>query len=141
MTAFKFIFLLTFIVVNHETHAQAIEWSKTNKWRLYDVEERKGFQYSADTLKYFKSIGLGDSEVKEYLKKAVLLPKETSYAWMGLYVATCEIEPNKVKKIVFSTYGGFLYDPLTKYYYELPESLRKEWIDFLADKAAELTAK
>ena len=135
--------LITLIFFGYvgDVSAQVINWDATKKWKIYDIDEMKGFQYSADTLRNFKSIELGDSKALEFLKAMKVLPKDHSYVWMGLYVATYEDSKLNVRKIVFSTYGGFIYDPVTKLYYELPENYRRDWIDFLADKAAELTAQ
>jgi len=102
---------------------------------MYNIHDRAGFQYSVDTLQNFKSVEMGDEKVLTFLKNAIYLPNEKSGVWMGLYVATCELEDKKTRKILLSNYGGFFYDELTKQYYELPVSKRNDWMEFLNENS------
>lgn len=85
-----------------------------------------------DTLSSFKKVALSDSTVYEYLSRAKLLPKSTNPAWMGFYIATYETTDHRLRKVIFSNYGGFYFDSFTKRYYELPQSLRNDWNTFLS---------
>src|SRR6478735_7154402 len=108
-----------------------LNWQNSRNWKMYDIHDRAGFRYSIDTLRNFKNADMGDEKVIAFLKNVIYLPNEKSAVWMGLYIATCELEDKKIRKILLSNYGGFFYDELTKQYYELPEINRNEWIEFL----------
>ena len=64
--------------------------------------------------------------------------KSESAVWMGLFVATCETTDGIKRKLVISNYGGFLYDPLTRQYFQLAEDLRDEWYEWLNEKSRKL---
>jgi len=77
-----------------------------------------------------------DSIMKSFLSSASIWPKEKTSLWMGLFVASFETSGNETKKIIISSYGGFIFDPAEKRYYELPKEVRDDWYHFINDNAA-----
>ena len=120
---------------------QEIAWDKTTKWKIYAVPSKGAFKFPADTLHHFKKIELDDKTMHEYLKDATIWPKEKYSVWMGSFVSAFEKADGKLKKIIISSYGGFIYDADEKRYYEIPESKREGWYKYINEKAAELNEK
>lgn len=60
---------------------------------------------------------------------------------MGAIVTSFEDETKQLRKVLISTFGGFLYDEKTKRYYEIPGDSRDHWINYLYSKLAELSSK
>ncbi|HMH34083.1 MAG TPA: hypothetical protein VK543_13690 [Puia sp.] len=132
--------IFLFILANSCTaFPQSIHWSKTSHWKLYDLKDQKGFSVSLDSLTHFKSIGLDDDSVRGFLEHATAWPKEKTAVWMGYFTVTCENGAGIPKKIELSMYGGFFYDETAKQYYQLPEEIRQDWLDFLNRKYDQLT--
>ena len=119
---------------------QSNPWSKATNWQIHDVKKRQAFLIPLDSLKEVASIRLDDAKVNSFLSRAKELPKESNYFWIGLFVATCETASGKPQKVIFSNYGGFLYDERTKSYFEIPEEYRKEWLEYLNEKVTEMNA-
>lgn len=133
-----FVLLIAFQM---EAAAQPVDFSKATDWKIYDVPKRSAFRIPTDSLKFFKSIRLEDGKVEGFLKQLTSVPQEKNYAWMGLYVASCRLGSDSLRKVIFSNYGGFIYDASTKSYYELPESIRQEWLTYINDNLTELRSK
>lgn len=93
-----------------------------------------------DTLINFQSIDLSNQTMHAFMSNVTEWPKEKYSVWMGLYIATCEMEDKKFRKIIISNYGGFFYDQLTKRYYELPTELKTQWLEFLIDSMKKISA-
>lgn len=116
-------------------NAQEINWKNAKNWKLYDIHGQAGMRYTLDTLKYFKSILLDKDTMQMFCNQITAWPKEDYSVWMGLYVATCETEEKKLRKIVISTYGGFFYDPESKRYYQVPTDMTSDWLEFFNDSS------
>ena len=129
------IFFFVLLTVITKGQVKELNWQNSRNWKIYDIHDRAGFRYSVDTLQNFRNADMGDDKVRLFLKNAAYLPNEKSGVWMGLYVATCELEDKKTRKILLSNYGGFFYDELTKQYYELPVSKRNDWMEFLNENS------
>ena len=127
------------IIVNllalHAVPAQEINWKHVRNWKLYDIHNQAGMRYPLDTLQHFKSLYLNKDTMQTFCDNIIAWPKEEYSMWMGLYVATCETEDQKVRKIVISTYGGFFYDPEARRYYQVPAEMTKQWLEFLNDSS------
>ncbi|WP_177193708.1 hypothetical protein [Niastella yeongjuensis] len=81
---------------------------------------------------------LGDSAVIFLLSHAKLLPKEKYAAWQGFYIATYQTADHELRKVIFSNYGGFLYDSHSNRYYELLEKHREKWHKLITKDLDEL---
>ncbi len=114
-------------------YSQNIDWNRTYNWRLYKINSRLGFGYSLDTLHNFKSIMLNNDTVQNYLQSVSVIPLEKTPVWMGAYIASCQLSDGTVRKIEIGKYGGFFFDEIEKKYYELPLTIRKEWLNYLSD--------
>ena len=112
-------------------HSQTIEWSTTRNWKIYALNNKAAFYYPVDTLVNFRSSLMNDSLVISFLSQCVVWSKGKVATWMGFYFASFETADKKLRKIVLSSYGGFIFDPLFKRYYELPGSLKQKWNNFL----------
>lgn len=135
------IFLLSGLLIVTTTYSQDTSWSKTYNWKLYDIHNKKGFTYPADSLNFFKSTVLDDKLVQSFLGKAITWPSNKTSLWMGLYVASFETPDKQLRKIIISSYGGFLYNPLSKKYYELPQAARQSWYEYLNESLDKLNAQ
>lgn len=109
-----------------------INWAKSTNWKIYSLPGKKAANFPIDTLKNFKSKSLEQDSMRLYL--ANVRPIESTYGavWQGYIVGTCEID-HAIRKIIFSTYGGFFFDPASSRYFELPEDLglRAAWHAYL----------
>jgi len=132
------ILLLLFVNLSF---AQDTKWNETKNWKLYKLNNRAAFNYSADTLRHFKSLALSDSVMQGFLSSVSVWPLEKKSVWMGLLVATYETGDNKLCKVNISNYGGFFFDENSKSYYQLPESLRNDWIKYLNGELDKLFAE
>ena len=139
-TLIIFLWILT-LLFSSVCYGQDINWIKTTHWKLYNIHDKAAFNYSVDTLQYFKNTPLDDSTMHHFLKPVSLWPVEKYSLWMGLFVASFETEDKRLQKIIISFYGGFFYDPLTKRYYELPEDERKAWYQYINDSAEKIVDK
>lgn len=125
-----FLFLLLF-GVTFFCYSQTIEWSTTWNWKIYKLNNKNAFYYPVDTLVNFESAPMNDSAVILFLSHAVVWPKGKAGTWMGLYIGTYETADKELRKVIFSSYGGFLFESASRQYYELPRNLRQEWNNFL----------
>lgn len=126
------LFILIFILF--ETHicvGQDVNWKNARNWKLYNIQDKAGFKYSLDTLNSFQSINLKNEIMQTFMSNVSEWPKEKYSMWMGLFIATCETEDKKLRKVIISNYGGFFYDQLTMRYYELPDELKSPWLELL----------
>lgn len=125
------IVLILFFQVPIYSKGQQIDWSKTQHWRIYALNNQEAYYYSADTLPNIKSVPMDDSTVISFLSKGVLWPKGKRGTWMGLFIASYETVDRQLKKVVISSYGGFLFESASCRYYELPKEIRGRWNDFV----------
>jgi hypothetical protein len=100
-------------------------------WKVYNIQGKAGMKMPIDSLQNYKSVTLNDDTMKYFLVDAVLWPKGKYGVWMGAFTASIGDDVDNRRKILISTYGGFLFDDRTKNYYEIAEEKRKEWYDFL----------
>ncbi|MEO9210146.1 MAG: hypothetical protein ABI208_03560 [Ginsengibacter sp.] len=112
--------------------SQSINWKDAKNWKLYSVRDGSAFRYSIDTLKNFESIDLDYDVMQSFLSNVIEWPKDKFSLWMGLYVVTCELPTKEVRKIEISVYGGFFYDEKTKTYFQLPESIKNDWLEYFS---------
>ena len=123
------ILILSFLIVRF-SFAQFIKFQTPNNWQLYDIHKSGSLRYSVDTLKTFNHIDLPGDSMLYFLKNIKAWPKDQSAAWMGTFIASCEIN-KELRKIDISVYGGFFYDEHDKQYYEIPKAIRNDWMDYL----------
>ena len=127
----QLIFLISFTLTTFFCRSQTIDWSTTRNWKIYALNTKAAYSYPVDTLSNFKNVRMNDSAVISFLTKSVIWPKGKGATWMGLYISSYEAADKKLRKIVISSYGGFLFEQDSRRYYELPENLRQSWNDFL----------
>jgi len=110
---------------------QIPDWNKTTNWNLYDTGGKKNLSMPLDSVLLCKSVPLPSDSMHVFLNQLYPWPKGKQYpVWMGAFCGTYEINsiPHKVD---ISMYGGFMYDENTRSYFQLPETIRNEWMDFL----------
>ncbi|MEP7372314.1 MAG: hypothetical protein ABI675_02925 [Chitinophagaceae bacterium] len=112
---------------------QEIDWATTHNWKIYALNNKEAYYYSADTLMNFKSVRMNDSAVISFLSNSVVWPSGKSGTWMGVYIASYENADKQFRKVVLSSYGGFLFESKSRRYYELPRNLRQSWNDFIVE--------
>jgi hypothetical protein len=122
LTIFLFLFQLCFLGC-----AQKQNWSSTHDWKIYALNNKEAYFYPVDTLGNFKSAELDDSTIISYLHSAKILPKQKVGVWMGVFIATYKTSDKNIHKVALSSYGGFLYDFSSKFYYEIQENSRQSW--------------
>jgi len=132
----KLFLIIILIFLGNRIFSQEINWKETRNWRLYDIRDKKAYNYPIDSLSNFKSTSLNNDRMLAYLSNVSLIPVERTPLWMGVYVTTCQLKEGRIKKIEISTYGGFFYDVKEKKYYELPLDIRKNWLNYLSDCSA-----
>ena len=126
------LYLQQAIAQNSQPTVQDVSWAKARNWKIYSLPGKQAAKFPTDTLKHFKSKTLEEDSMRVYL--ANIKPIESTYGavWQGYIIGTCELD-NAVRKIIFSTYGGFFFDPASRRYFEIPDDLglRKEWHAYL----------
>jgi hypothetical protein len=109
---------------------QDTSFQLAKNWRLYDISANDVFQYPVDTLKNFHYAKLDADSMKGYLAALSRVSEESPPLWMGVHVATYELN-GTVRKIEISLYGGFFYDESTKRYFLLPDDKRDAWLAYI----------
>ena len=128
----KFIHCLILLVIVTHAKGQTFDWHQTHNWKMYNIGSSKGLKLSIDSLRQVSSLPMNDDSVHLFIKQIDSVPKEKYFTWMGAYYATCVID-TIICKIDISVYGGFLYNEQTKRYYQLPKSVRNEWMNWLSE--------
>jgi len=120
--------------------SQNIPWAKASNWKIYSTNDKKAALYSIDTLTNFKSKKLSDDSMRSYLIDVARIEGQYGVVWQGYIVGSCELD-HVTRKIIFSIYGGFFFDPTTGQYFEIENDLqlRKDWHAYLRNslKAAD----
>ena len=128
---------INFVFVN-KGRCQDIKWKEAKNWQLYNLHSSKAFKLPIDSLNQFGSLKLNGDTMQSFSREIQPWAKSESAVWMGLFVVTYETTDGTKRKVVISNYGGFLYDPLTRQYYELSEDLRVQWYEWLNAKSRHL---
>lgn len=110
-----------------------IRWENAKDWKIYKMPSHIGLRVSLDSLSIYKNQLLDIDRMRTFLKTLQKI-KNINPVWTGLYVASCELDNTK-RKILFSRYGGFLFDESSKSYYQIPENLRQNWLNFLNESS------
>jgi hypothetical protein len=111
-----------------------IDWKKTKDWRLYYIRSKKGFLFSSDTLKNFKSVRMDQDSMKLFIATATEIPADRTPVWMGYYIASCRLPNDTLIKIEISQYGRFFYSDVEKRYYQLSDEMQDSWLAYLTAK-------
>lgn len=72
------------------------------------------------------------------MNKAKQLHKAADAAWMGAYLVSYQLADGKPRKLIVSTYGGFMFDECTKTFWELPAFLRDDWREYWEELSGRL---
>lgn len=124
--------LVTFSILfsNISCKAQSIsDWKKATDWRIYKTRDLNAFKLNIEELNKIESTN-GDS-IGVYIQNAVVVKNEP--IWKGIFIASCKVS-GSIKKVIFSNYGGFFYDPEHKQYYLMEEDVRKQLLEYLKRK-------
>jgi hypothetical protein len=135
------IILFVQILLVELCQCQEINWKTTRNWKFYNILDRAGMKVSPDSLQYIKYIELNQDTMRTFLESATIWPIDKYSVWMGDYVVSCESDDKKFRKIIISTYGGFLYDYLSKRYYQISNEYTKSWLAFLIDCSIQVSKK
>jgi len=114
---------------------QDLKWDEAKNWQLYNLHSNKAFKLPIDSLNQYSSLTLNTDTIKLFGREIQQWAKSESAVWMGLFLVTYETADGVKRKVVISNYGGFLYDPLTRQYYELAEDMRDQWYEWLNGKS------
>lgn len=108
-----------------------VNWRSTTDWKLYKVPNSVLFRPTPDSLQSFKTYPLNRDSILNFFDRATLLPKETpGQAWMGGFLATFQYE-GKIRKLLLSSYGAYVWDPQDKRYYQLPLDMKDQWWSYI----------
>jgi len=127
------------IILYSQKLSAQVKWEKTENWRLYAIHGHGLFDYTIDTLKYFKYYELSRDSIKAFLKDSRIISGDSTPLWMGAYVVSCELDNTKIKLEV-SQYGGFFYCEASRIYYELPRDKIKAWLQYFSECYNDLIA-
>ena len=109
------------------------EWDSSSNWRIYKpMEFQRVFGIPADSLKYLEFHSLNDDSIRSMTQSAHRLNVQSGAAWMGCYLASCKNSKGELLKLVISQYGGFFYCVKDSSYYELPLSIRPDWLTYFS---------
>lgn len=115
-----------------------VNWRSTTDWKLYKVPNSILFRAAPDSLAGFKAYSLNRDSILIFFDQAKPLPKETpAQAWMGGFLATFQYE-GKIRKLLLSSYGAYVWDPQDKRYYQLPLIVKDEWWSYINGCASTL---
>lgn len=120
-------FLILLSTLN--TNAQ-VDWSKTSHWKIYKVPGPNIFSISIDSLTGLNSQTLRQDSILMYIGNSTILPDSVKPIWMGGWAASYKLG-SQLHKIQVSTYGAFFYDQSTGRFYQIPISLKKEWMTYI----------
>jgi hypothetical protein len=112
---------------------QSINWQQTTNWKIYRTQDNRSFSFTLDTLKKIPSLMLNETEIHALIQGASNLIQKESPLWMGNYVLSFDFPSGVIHKIEVSTYGGFYFEYLTKQYYSIPATNRREWLAYLSN--------
>lgn len=137
---FKCLFLLLCATVQHSvTVAQTPSWNQTTKWTLYNTNSTKFYKISADSLSNYPNRLLNTDSMQLFLLHVTALQSDKPPIWMGAFVTSCMVD-GKLRKIDISRYGGFFFDETDRKFYEVSESVQKDWLNYLVACASALAS-
>lgn len=115
-----------------------VEWHSTSDWKLYKVPNSVLFHAAPNSLAKFKAYPLNRDSILSFFNQATIRPIGTpSQAWMGGFLATFQYK-GKVRKLLLSSYGAYVWDPQDKRYYQLPLDRKDEWWSYINGCASTL---
>ena len=127
----KLYLTISFLLATSCIFCQEMNWQQTQNWKLYNMEGRKTLNVPKDSIRNLKFLNLDTDSIRFYLQSVTAWPKEKDAVWMGNFVVSCETRDHELIIVLVSMYGGFMYDLGNKKYYELNNSLKKGWVDYL----------
>lgn len=110
---------------------EPLSWERSSEWKIYDIHMRDYFKLSASELEKQKSNTL--DSFPHLLKSAARWPKDSVAVWQSTYSTSCVID-KKIRKVIFSSHGGFFYDVESERYYSVPPNLKKELKSYLQQR-------
>ena len=131
----KKLILIIILACCLEMQGQEIKWLESKDWKFYNVKGDKGLRLSIDSLVRYPFISINPDTLSGYIKQLDIWPMGKRSVWMGAYYASFNLE-GVLHKLDISVYGGFVYDEVTKRFYQLPNYLRNEWMEWLTSMKA-----
>jgi hypothetical protein len=117
-----------------------LHWEKATNWTLYRYQGHRLFKIPVDSLNHYDTLALNQDSMAVFLDSAQTLHPEAPVAWMGGYIATCNLN-GVIRKVELSNYGGFFYDEKTKVYYQIPAVKSEDWLSYIQQCYLNLTKK
>ena len=134
-------FSLIFLSIMYlHSNGQTIDWQQTSHWKIYKIHHAGSLRLPLDSLQQFDHTELGDDSMHYYLHHMAVWPKDKTAVWMGAFTTTCELG-QRIRKVDISVYGGFLFDEVSRRYYELPERFSDDWLAFLHRAMEQMSSK
>ena len=134
----RIVILLIMAIMSMQFVSAQIHWSETKDWKLYKANTSILFRSPPDSLAILKAYPLNRDSIIAFLNEATILPKETpSATWMGGFAATFKYD-GKRRKLLISSYGGYVFDSESKRYYQLPSESKNEWFEYINSCASNL---
>lgn len=129
----KLFVTFSILIVNFSCKSQSIsDWKKASDWKIYKTRDLNAFKLSIEELKSIENTEADTIGV--YIQNAEKVNSEP--IWKGIFIASCKVN-GTVRKVIFSNYGGFFYDPEQKQYYLVEEGLRKQLLEYLKRKISD----
>jgi hypothetical protein len=134
----KIIIALVIATMSMHSVSAQIHWSETKDWKLYKAKTSILFKSTPDSLALMNAYPLNRDSIIAFLNESTILPKETPVAaWMGGFAATFKYD-GKLRKLLISSYGGYVFDSESKRYYQLPSERKDEWFEYINSCASNL---
>jgi hypothetical protein len=134
----KIIIALVMATMSMHSVSAQIHWSETKDWKLYKAKTSILFKSAPDSLALMNAYPLNRDSIIAFLNESTILPKETPAAtWMGGFAATFKYD-GKLRKLLISSYGGYVFDSESKRYYQLPSERKNEWFEYINSCASNL---
>lgn len=127
----KFVTSVALVIMSMHSVSAQIHWSETKDWKLYKAKTSILFKSTPDSLALMNAYPLNRDSIIAFLNESTILPKETpAAAWMGGFAATFKYD-GKLRKLLISSYGGYVFDSESKRYYQLPSERKNEWFEYI----------
>ncbi len=127
-----------FFLLSCHTQSQTIDWGKTENWRVYSIQNSKAINLSEDSLKNAHNMPLNKTEILHFLQSSLPLTIKDPPVWNGIYLFSYETRNGKKNKMFVSASGSFFMDKNSGKYYEVVESDRDSWKEYINENLKRL---
>ena len=136
----KPIFTIFSLLIYSLIKGQPLSIEKSIHWKIYDISGSNLFSYTVDTVKKFPNSPINEDSIHFYLSKLSIWPSDAPPLWMGVHIATYELNGSE-RKVDISLYGGFFYDEETKLHYQISEDKIDMWTAFIRQEFMKIHEK